>query len=154
MSSTSAFRLVLYFVVLLHSILVMFFSFSSAIRFLLQLCGAPLPPFLLFIPLQCYFGDVSSIVSFQLSPISTISCLSLLRWARVHFVRCDKSSFLILSGHLMSRVPGKLFTNTWILFINAAVCRQVSDLYNDTHLTFEEKILNFVFNVGTCHQIY
>ena len=62
-------------------------------------------------------------------------------------VCCHKSSFLIFSGHLMPRMRRKhLLTNTWILFINIAVSLQVSDPYNNTDLTFEEKILSFVFN--------
>ena len=39
-----------------------------------------------------------------------------------------------------------LLTHTWILFINVDVNRHVSDPYNNTDLTFEEKILSFVFN--------
>ena len=40
-----------------------------------------------------------------------------------------------------------LLTHTWILFINVAVNRHVTDPYNNTELTFEEKILSVAFIV-------
>ena len=39
-----------------------------------------------------------------------------------------------------------LLTHTWILFIYVAVNCRVSDPYSNADLTFEEKILSFVFN--------
>ena len=39
-----------------------------------------------------------------------------------------------------------LLTHVWILFINVAVNCHVTDPCNNTDLTFEEKILSFVFN--------
>ena len=47
----------------------------------------------------------------------------------------------------MSRIRQKhLLTHTWIFFINLAVSHHVSDPYNNTDLTSEEKIRGFVFN--------
>ena len=47
----------------------------------------------------------------------------------------------------MPRISRKhLLTHTWILFINVTVNRHVSDPYNNADLTFEEKILSYVFN--------
>ena len=48
----------------------------------------------------------------------------------------------------MPRIRLKLLlTHTWILFINVAVNRSVADPYNNTDLTFEEKILSVAFVV-------
>ena len=62
-------------------------------------------------------------------------------------VCCHKSSFLIFAGHLMPRIRHKhLLTHNWVLFIDVVISRHVSDPCNNTDLTFEEKILSFIFN--------
>ena len=145
--SRKSLSLSLFLSIVLHSIQMMFFpsvltcTFSSN-----SLWGAPSSvSFVDSNPVQLW-RCFHLLFSMYVQSISKIDSLFLFLLGSCP-VCYHKSSFLILSSHLMPRICHKhLLMHTWILFINVAVSRHASDLYKNTDLTFEEKILSFVFS--------